>query len=145
MSTYESDPAGLGVGKRYGPRGIGGTKGEYIHEGSVREMVFELVAGEPLDAATLTKQLPAGYLIESIRYEVAEAFAATSGFTIAIGGGTASTEDSLATIAAAASYTAGAITNLSSTSAQNLVVTVDAAGLASTTGKATIVVKYVVI
>jgi hypothetical protein len=146
MSTYESNPAGLGVGKRYGAKGIGGTVGEYAHNDSSRELIFEIKAGEPLDAATLTKSLPAGYLVNDVKYEVTEVFLGTTpGFTCAIGGGTASTEDQLAALAPAASWTVGSATNLSSTTAKDFVVTLDAAALASATGKATIVVQYSVI
>jgi hypothetical protein len=146
MSTYESDPAGLGIGKRYGDRGIGGTVGEFIQDGALREVVFELQGGEPVDAATLTTTLPAGYLIDSIVYEVETIFAGTTpGFTVTIGGGTASTENALGVAIPATAYTAGSITNLSSVTAKDLVLTLDAAGLASATGKATVVVAYKVV
>lgn len=146
MSSYESDPAGLGVGKRYGARGIGGTVGEFPQTGSMREIVFELVGGEPVDAATLTATLPANYLIDDIIYEVETIFAGTTpGFTVTIGGGTASTENALGVAIAATSYTAGSITNLSNVASKDVVLTLDAAGLASATGKATVVVKYSVI
>jgi len=146
MSTFESDPAGLGVGKRYGPRGIGGTVGEYIQNDSLREAVFNLKAGEPVDAATLTKALPAGYLIDDILWEVTTVFNGTTpGFTIAIGGGTATGEHALGTAIAATAYTPGSITNLSSTTTQDVVLTLDANGLAAVTGEAKVIVKYTVI
>lgn len=145
MSTYESDPAGLGVGKRYGPRGVGGTIGEYIQSGTLREVVIEVVAGEPMSAALFTRSLPANYLIDDVLFEVNEAFNGTTP-TIqwAIGGGTAATAETVAAVKAVDTY-AGAPTNLSSTSALNFVLTPNAGAIASTTGKATVVVKYSVL
>lgn len=144
MSNYETDPAGLGIGKRFGARDVGGTGGSYVHNNSEREAVFHLVAGEAMSAAQMTATLPAGYSVTDIVYEVTEAFDGTTpGFTVVIGGGTASTEDSLGTIIAATSYTAGSITNLTNVASKDLVITPDTATQGATVGKARIVAKYV--
>lgn len=143
MSTYESDPAGLGVGKRYGPLAVGGVGGELPNTGTQKELVFELTAGEVF-ASGITLPLPAGYLVESLYLEVEEAFAATTEADLIIDGGTGLTTGKfdLAVAAATASVALGTLTNLSGTSAVNAVLTVDAAGIASATGNARVVVQY---
>ena len=149
MSTYSTGQfnhnAGSNiVGKRYGERGIGGTVGEFIQNDSQREIVFNLKAGEPLDIGTLIKELPAGYLIENVYHEVIVAFDGTTpGFTMVVEGNTAiTTEVSLATITAMTDTVITGMDTLSSTSAENLIVTVDTAGQEATVGEAVIVVIY---
>ena len=63
MSTYESNPAGIGVGKRYGPLTVGGVAGELPNTGSQKELVWELAAGEMVTGVPMTLKLPANYLI----------------------------------------------------------------------------------
>lgn len=147
MSTKDTGQFPLATGAnsvRYGERGIGGTVGEYIQNDKMREVTFQLKAGEPLDETTLTKTLPAGYLFLDAYYEVVTGFDGTTpGFQLGIGGGTKSTEDALASALAATLFTVGSMNNLSATTAKDLVVTVDAAGLASTVGEATITCRYI--
>lgn len=143
MSTYASNPAGLGVGKRYGPLLAGGVSGVYKGEGSEREIIWELAAKELPNGVPFTVALPANYLVESIYVEVETAFAASSTVNLAIGGGVAlTTPISLATQAALASVALTGLTNLSATTASSIVLTANANALASTTGKARIVVRY---
>lgn len=143
MSKYAANPAGLGVGKRYGPLGVGGTGGEYNAFGANREIIFEVTAGETQAGLGFTLPLPAGYRVETIYYEVETAFAASSTCNVAIGGGVAlTTPIPLATLAAITSVALTGLTNTSATTANNIVFTVNANGIASTTGKARVYVQY---
>jgi hypothetical protein len=143
MSNYASNPAGLGVGKRYGALSVGGVAGTYRGEGSQREIIFELSAGEITNGVPFTVPLPADYLVQAILLEVETAFAASSTANIAINGGAAlSTPMSLATKAALANVALTGLANLSGTASVNLVLTGNANAIASTTGKARILVQY---
>src|SRR5690606_4329442 len=84
---YEADPAGLGIGHRYGPRNLGGVAGVYRGDGAEREYIWELMAGEVDATPALTLVLPANYLVESVYDEVEEAFAVGSTAILSIGGG----------------------------------------------------------
>ena len=145
MSNYESDPAGLGIGKRYGPLAVGGVSGELPNVGVDKELVFELAAGEVFagGGATMTLPLPAGYLVDAIYLEVEEAFAASSTADLSIGGGAGMTTDFVLSAAVAIeSYSLTGLTNVTGTSATTIELTVNANGVASATGKARAVVKY---
>lgn len=143
MSTYSSNPAGLGVGKRYGPIFAGGMSGAYRGEGSQREIIVELAAFETPTGAPLTVQIPDNYLVESIHLEVETAFASSSTVNLSIKGGAGlSTPMSLATQAALASVTLTGLANLSSTTGGSIVFTPNANAIASTTGKARILLRY---
>lgn len=143
MSTYESDPAGLGTGKRYGKLNVGGVAGTYRGEGSQSEIIYELAAGEMVNGAPFTVPLPANYLVEAVYLEVEEAFAATSGANFSIDGGDAlTTELPLSSAIALTSVALTGLTKLSGTAACNIVLTADAASIASTTGKARVVIQY---
>ena len=142
MSTYESDPAGIGVGKRYGPLAVGGVAGELPNTGSQKELVFELAADE-IFASGLTLNLPANYLIEALYLEVEEAFAASSTADLSVGGGAGLTTDFvLSTAAAVTSIALTGLGNQTGTSAANIVLTPNANAIASGTGKARVIVQY---
>lgn len=144
MSTFESDPAGIGVGKRYGPLFVSGVAGELPNTGSQKELVFELAA-EEIFSSGLTLPLPANYLVEALYIEVEEAFAASSDADLVINGGTGlggAGKFDLATAGALATHALGTLTNLSGTSAVNIVLTPNANAIASATGKARIIVQY---
>jgi len=143
MSTYESDPAGIGVGKRYGPLAVGGVAGELPNTGTQKELVFELAADEMVTGAPMTLPLPANYLVEALYLEVEEAFAASSVADLSIDGGAGLTTDFvLSTAAAIASVATTGLANLTGTSAVNIVLTPDANAIASGTGKARVIVQY---
>jgi len=143
MSNYESDPAGLGVGQRYGRRTVGGVTGTFVMNDSQREIVFDLAADEPLAGVPMTIELPANYLVEALYIEVEEAFAATSSADLSINGGAGLTTDfDLATAGALLGVVLTGLANLSGTSAVNIVLTADAAAIASATGKARVIVQY---
>lgn len=143
MSNYVANPAGLGVGKRYGALKVGGVSGVYRGEGSQQEIVFELTAGEIVNGAPFTVPLPANYLVQAIFLEVETAFAASSTANIAINGGVAlTTPIPLSAQSALVSVALTGLTNLSGTAAVNLVLTGNANAIASTTGNARILVQY---
>lgn len=143
MSTYESDPAGLGVGKRYGPLAVGGVAGELPSSGSQKELVFELAAGE-IFASGLTLDLPANYLIEALYLEVETAFdSGTPDADIVVSGGAGLTTDFvLGSAAAMASVALTGMTLLSGTAATTITLTPDADAIASVTGAARVIVQY---
>ena len=72
--AYSSDPAGLGVGKRYGPLHLGGVQGAVKTEGSYTEAVFE-ISFEELDAsAAQVIKVPAYAQVVEVSAEVKEVF-----------------------------------------------------------------------
>jgi hypothetical protein len=143
MSTYAANPAGLGVSKRYGALGVGGVGGEYATYGANREIVFEITAGETQAGLGFTLPLPANYRVETIYYEVETAFAASSTCNVAIGGGAAlTTPISLATAVAVTSVALTGLANTSALVSNNVVFSVNANGIASTTGKARVYVQF---
>jgi len=144
MSTYESDPANLGISKRYGPLRVGGVGGELPNTGTQKELVFELTAGE-IFAAGITLPLPAGYLVEALYVEVETAFAASSTAALSIDGGTAEVIV-LSTAQGITSDAIGTMVNLSGTSAVNIVLTPNsnaiATAVADVNPTARVVVQY---
>lgn len=142
--SYEANPAGINVGKRYGVRNVGGNAGESRSVGPEKEIVFTLRAGEPLAGTPMTNRLPANYRVISIEEVVVEAFAASSTYDLSIGGGAGMTVDGIlsATHASAAKVTTG-LGNLSSTDPETIVLTANANSIASATGRAVVTVKYV--
>jgi len=118
MSNYESNPAGIGVGKRYGGRYIGGATGVLKTDGS--DVDITVILGHDELNGPLNYKLPAFCEIVGCFVAVEEAFAASSTVNFKVGsGGTAiTTPVDLATV-----------------------VTPDAAALASTVGKAKLVIK----
>lgn len=145
MSTYEADPAGLGVGKRYGPLGVGGVAGDLPSTGSQKEIVFELIAGEIFTGggATLTVPLLPNYLVESLYLEVEEAFAASSVADLSIDGGAGLTTDFVLSAAAPiVSVVLTGLANVTGAGGVDIVCIPDSNAIASATGKARIVVQY---
>jgi hypothetical protein len=72
--AYESDPAGLGVGKRYGPLHLGGVQGAHKTYGAEGEAVFE-ISFEELDAsAAQVVKLPPYAEVLEVHAEVKEVF-----------------------------------------------------------------------
>lgn len=143
MSTYAANPAGLGVGKRYGPLNVGGIGGEMKSLGANREIVFELRAGETQAGLGYTLPLPANFRVEAIYVEVETAFAASSTCNVAIGGGAAlTTPVALSSASAITTVALTGLANTSSTTAMNIVFTANANAIASTTGSARLYVQY---
>ncbi len=72
--TYVTDPAGLGVGKRYGPLKLGGVQGSKKGYGSDNEAVFEITFDE-LDASNAQDiKIPAYSKISDVTVTVKEVF-----------------------------------------------------------------------
>lgn len=77
MSRYEADPAGLGVGKRYGPLSLGGTAGVTQAASGEGRVVFEISLEELAVTPVLSWEIPENYaLITGAFVEVEEAFGA---------------------------------------------------------------------
>ena len=147
--SFESDPAGLGVGKTYGPQGLyaaGVVKTDGVHN----EAVFELDTSVGL-RATYTLVLPSRCLITEVTSEVEVAFSGTdAGYfvQIAAGGTPNSTEYDLD----ATGIRAEVLTGISplftvdfdpaDLDASTLIITPDAAAIGSATGRARVVVTY---
>lgn len=74
MSNYESDPAGLGVGKRYGPLHLGGVQGAHKTYGNVSEAVFEVSFEELSASAAQVIKVPPYAQITEVTAEVKEVF-----------------------------------------------------------------------
>lgn len=133
MSVYSTNPAGLNVGKRYGPRGVDGVAGVLRNLGSTYEAVIHVRAGEM--SAPLEVVVPPFCKLVSITPVIKTAFTTTSkklGFKIDIGStaGTASTAggpDLAGSVGVGSAIAAASLTNMSpiatTTNAGKLVVT----------------------
>lgn len=72
--AYESNPASLGVGKRYGPLHLGGVQGAKGTLGSDNEATFE-ISFEELDAsAAQAIKIPAYSKVNGVTVTVSEVF-----------------------------------------------------------------------
>lgn len=131
-----------GVYSVYGTRPVGGASGRQKTSGSDEEAIFEIVAGDLVDA-NYTIPLPPHYLVESIYVEVEEAFAASSTADLSIDGGAGlTTKLSLTATGVNSRVTTGLANLAGSGTSVDLAVSVNANALASATGKARILVKY---
>jgi hypothetical protein len=142
--AYESDPAGIGVGKTYGPQHLN-SAGVVKTEGTNEEAVFELnIDGGGGIAATYTVSLPAYAIIREAYTEVTEVFdGPTPGYTLTLDGGTATAEQSLGTLGIFANdLSTGSPTLVTDADGGDLVLTPDAAAIAGTAGVAKVVVSY---
>jgi len=72
--TYVSDPAGLGVGKRYGPLNLGGVQGAMKGEGAYVDAIFEVTFDELDASGAQVLNLPAYAQIVEVTAEVEEVF-----------------------------------------------------------------------
>lgn len=130
-------------GKRYGVRDVGGVNGSFVQNDSQRQVVFDLEAGGPLAGTPMTAKLPANYLIEKLYIEVEEAFAATSTCDLSVGGGAGLTTDfNLAIKGALLEVVTTGLAQLSGTAAVDMILTANAAAIASATGRARVIVQY---
>lgn len=138
---FVANPAGINVGKTYGPRSLGAVNGVVKTEGIENEVVFEVTSGTK-DAVYKVK-LPAFYLVEGIYAEVETAFAASSTVDFSINGGAGLTTDVDLTVSGLTSYVLTGLANVKGgSSAVDMTMTLNANALASTTGKARVIVKY---
>ena len=145
MSNYETDPAGTGVGKSYGTRGVGGVAGAYSESSQDKEFSVELSAGEL--NRPLSFDLPA-YALESASYNVSstytvtEAFEAGSTFQMALDGTPAGAIEVLDVLGQAA-FDPSVGAAIDGTQAAGVISVVpNATAIASATGKVRIVAIY---
>lgn len=84
--AYETDPAGLGVGKRYGPLNLGGMQGALHTDGAKKEAVFE-ISFEELSAsgAQVVKMHPRS-VVTGVFVDVSEAFGVGDTFAVKLAG-----------------------------------------------------------
>ena len=145
--SYETDPAGLGVGKRYGPLHLGGMQGAKKTYGSENEATFEITF-EELDASAAQNILvPAYSQVTKVVVTVDEVFGTGDTFVINMAGNPI-TEAAISVAAlgiltpALQSTTAANLIN-DTTSAVNLVLDVALIDAGTPlTGSAKIVVTY---
>lgn len=77
MSTYAANPAGLGVGKRYGALSLGGMAGVTVGYNGEFRWVAEITAKEQSATDSISMKLPEGYArIKGCWVEVETAFGA---------------------------------------------------------------------
>ena len=74
--SYESDPAGLSVGKRYGPLHLGGMQGAMKGEGALTDASFEITFDELDASAAQNIPIPAYSRVVAVYVEVEEVFGA---------------------------------------------------------------------
>lgn len=75
--SYVSDPAGLGIGKRYGPLHLGSVGGVTINANGEYMFVAEVTAEELAAVASISYTIPNSYAkIKEVYVEVEEAFGA---------------------------------------------------------------------
>lgn len=141
--SYQSNPAGLGVGKTYGAKAVGGVDGEVLTSGMTKQVVLQLTAATIKDVYK-SKIIHKGYIVTKLTLDVEEAFAASSTMNFSIDGG-----DGLTTALNLASKAISqpALTGLTKTAGDgpvDVVFTPNANALASTVGKAKLVVEYAI-
>jgi len=131
------------IGATYGPRKVGGSRGEFRTGGVIKEAVFEIAAGTA--DLPYTYDLPSFYLIEDITLEVEVAFAATSTANFTLNGGAGLTTALPLAVKAITKPATTGLGNLSGTDSLTsypVVLTPNAAALASAVGKARLVIRY---
>jgi hypothetical protein len=143
---YETDPAGIGVPKTYGPRDIGDVNGIIKTEGGTNEIVYQITHGTS-EGADATDQryvvtLPVNYRVTEIYAVITEAFASSSTADFSIGGGAGMTTDVNLTTLGNTNYVLTGLANTTSTTSKDIVVILNANALASATGEVKLVVKY---
>ena len=142
--AYQSDPAGLGVGKHYGSRQAGDTAGVFGGVNAVETATFQVVAGDIAYLEDQAVKVPPYALVQEVFVRVDEAFEASSTVAVKLGAAALLTASADITAAGAGDQT------LTGTSADlqngadyaDLTVDVNANGAASDTGNATVVVRY---
>ncbi len=84
--AYETNPGGLGVGKRYGPLNLGGSNGKKNTTGSDDEAVFFVTTEELSADAAQVISVPPYSEVVSVWYKVDDAFGAGDTFALTLGG-----------------------------------------------------------
>ena len=86
--AYESNPAGLGVGKRYGPLHLGGVQGAHKTYGNVSEAVFEISFEELSASAAQVIKVPPYAQVTEVTAEVKEVFGTGDTLDVTLAGNT---------------------------------------------------------
>ncbi len=84
--SYESNPGGLGVGKRYGPLNLGGVIGKLSTFGRTDEVTFFVTTEELSSDAAQTISVPAYSEVVGVWVQVDDAFGALDTLSITLGG-----------------------------------------------------------
>lgn len=145
MSTYESDPAGLGVGKRYGALEAGGIGGRIGGVDASQQVQFMVKAGEDDGLSAQELPLPAYARITKVEANVIAAYAASSTIAVTLDGNDVldvSDVDGTAVGYVDETLTATAADLLVGATPEVLKVVPNANALASATGEAVITVTY---
>ena len=136
--TWQSNPAGLGVGKNYGTFNVGGSKGRNSTLGATQELVFEVTA-EEYTRDYVGKLLPQ-WLIEEVIVEVREAFNGSATLALDLNGG--STDLALSPLTVGKFKPALADTDFEDATSNAVGTVTVVKGGTPTTGHARIVVRY---
>lgn len=87
--TYVADPAGLGVGKTYGPQKLGGNAGVTGGANDDIQLVAQIRGDNLSENARIDIQIPDGYaLITGVQAAITEAFTALDVIDVFYGGST---------------------------------------------------------
>lgn len=139
--AYEADYAGIGVGKTWGVKAIGGVAGSVRTAGKEAQLTFEFqhdTVDQPYSVPILQD-----YLITELTLYVEEAFGAGATADISVDGGAGLTTDlNLNTVGVSKPALTG-LANTSGTGPATVTLDLsDAETQAATTGRATLVVTY---
>lgn len=139
--AYESDYAGIGVGKTWGVKSIGGVNGQTKTFGKELEATFEFEAGsvdQPYEYSILQD-----YLITGLTLYVEEAFGSGATADISVDGGAGLTTDLDLNTTGVSKPALTGLANLSGTGPAVIELDLsDAQTQAATSGRATLVVTY---
>lgn len=139
--AYEADYAGIGVGKTWGVKSIGGVAGSVRTAGKEVELTFEFEHGTVDQPYSI--EILQDYLVTELTLYVEEAFGTGATADISIEGGAGLTTDlDLNTVGVSKPALTG-LANTSGTGPATLTLDLsDAETQAATAGRATLVVTY---
>jgi len=139
--SYESNAAGIGVGKTYGTRASGGIDGQVKTFGKEVQATFEFSAGTVTDVYSIGVLHP--YIVTGLTLYVSEAFGTGATADLSIDGGNGLTTDlNLNTLGVTKPALTG-LTKLTGAGGIQIVLDLsDAQTQAATVGKASLVVTY---
>jgi hypothetical protein len=143
--SYESDPAGLGVGKRYGPLKLGGVQGAMKGYGKDVDAIFEVTFDELDASAAQVVKVPAYGKVTGVYVEVEEVFGTGDTLDVTLDGTSLLTAElavsALGIVEGSLSATAADLT--AGATAEDLVVDVTNVDAGTPeTGKCKVVVTY---
>jgi hypothetical protein len=137
--AFEQDYAGIGVGKTFGVKGLGGVNGQVKTYGKEVQITFE-VDSDTVDnvySATVLND----YIITGLLLNVEEGFGAGATADLSVGGGAGLTTDLNLNTTGVSKPALTGLGNTSGTGPVDIVLDLsDADTQAATTGKATVVV-----